>query len=48
MSTAPTPQPIVPEDRDAVLAFIAAQQADPATACAYVGMREEGLETDLD
>lgn len=35
-------------DRDAALAFIAAQQDDPATACAFVDTLAEGLEGDLD
>lgn len=45
---APQPQPIAPEDRDAALAFIAVLQEDPATACAFVGTRDDDLEEDLD
>lgn len=35
-------------DRDEALAFIARMQADPATACAFVGTLDEGLADDLD
>ncbi|MCT1556863.1 GNAT family N-acetyltransferase [Helcobacillus massiliensis] len=48
--TEPTPAsaPAACSDRAAALRFIASMQADPATATAYVGTLEEGLETELE
>lgn len=41
-------EPVPSADRDAVLAFVCAAQADPATATAFLGEQPDGIAAELD